>query len=96
MMKIKVMADYQCYPLWDMAPGMYGDIDPASLPISTELKHQLIDWAREFDATLNMEDPASSGFESEEAAAAFKERGLQLARRLQLELGANAEVSVKV
>ena len=96
MRKIKVMADYQCYPLWDMAPGMYGDVDPNSLPISAELKRQFIDWAQAFDATLNMDDPASSGFKSEEAAAAFKACGLQLARRLQLELGTDAEVSVQM
>lgn len=96
MKKIKVTADYQCHPLWDMTPGMYSDIDPNSLPISTELKKQFRDWALAFDETLDMNDPASSGFKSDEAAAAFKARGRQLAERLQLELGSEFVVSVKV
>ncbi|RBB31702.1 hypothetical protein DPV79_40645 [Burkholderia reimsis] len=96
MRKIKVMADYQCHPLWDMSPGMYGDIDPNTLPISVELKQRLTDWAREFDETLDMVDPAKSGFKSEEAVAAFKSRGVQLADQLQKELGSDFIVSVWV
>ena len=96
MRKIKVMADYQCHPLWDMSPGAYGDIDPNALPISDQLKQRLADWARAFDETLNMADPASSGFKSIEAEAAFKERGIQLAEQLQNELGPEFLISVKV
>ncbi|MGF6604820.1 hypothetical protein P3T23_009576 [Paraburkholderia sp. GAS448] len=96
MRKIKVMADYQCHPLWDMSPGMYGDIDPNTLPISVELKQQFVDWARVFDETLDMSDPASSGFKSSEAAAAFRAKGVQLAEQLQKELGADFLISVKV
>lgn len=96
MRKIKVMADYQCHPLWDVSPEMYGDVDPNTLPISTELKQQLADWAREFDETLNMSDPASSGFKSSEAEAAFKMKGVQISEKLQEELGAGFLISVKV
>lgn len=88
MKEIKVMADYQCHPLWDMAPGMYGDIDPSSLPISSELKKRLFDWAHAFDETLDMNDPSSSGFKNAEAVEAFKKDGLELAESLQAELGA--------
>lgn len=95
MRKIKVMADYQCHPLWDMSPGMYGDVDPNTLPISMELKQQFADWARVFDETLDMSDPASSGFKSTEAEAAFKAKGVQLAELLQKELGVDFLVSVK-
>ena len=31
---IKLMADYGCWPLWDMTPGEYGNVDPADVPIS--------------------------------------------------------------
>jgi len=96
MRKIKVMADYQCHPLWDMSPGMYGDVDPNTLPISVELKQQLANWARAFDETLDMSDPANSGFKSTEAATAFKATGVQLAEQLQRELGADFLISVKV
>jgi hypothetical protein len=96
MRKIKVMADYQCHPLWDASPGMYGDIDPSTLPISTQLKQNFSDWARVFDETLDMSDPASSGFKNSVEEAAFKARGVQLAEQLQNELGADFLVSVKV
>ncbi|WGY73050.1 hypothetical protein KEC55_33935 [Burkholderia cepacia] len=95
MRKIKVMADYQCHPLWDMSPGMYGDVDPKTLPISVELQQQLAEWARVFDETLNMLDPANSGFKSTEAEAAFKAKGIQLAEQLQKELGVDFFISVE-
>jgi hypothetical protein len=96
MRQIRVMADYQCHPLWDMSPGSYGDIDPGTLPISEELTQRLTDWAHEFDETLDVADPAKSGFKSEEAAAAFKARGAQLADQLQNELGPDFFISVKI
>jgi hypothetical protein len=96
MRTIKVMADYQCHPLWDMSPGLYGDVDPNMLPISAKLKQQFADWARVFDKTLNMSDPANSGFKSAKAEAAFKAQGIQLAEQLQNELGDDFIVSVKV
>jgi hypothetical protein len=94
--KIKVMADYQCHPLWDLSPGMYGDVDPNSLPTSTELRQQLADWARAFDETLDMADPANSGFANAEEEAAFKAEGIRLAERLQHELGSEFIVSIMV
>ncbi|OAI76939.1 hypothetical protein RSP799_19475 [Ralstonia solanacearum] len=96
MRKIKVMADYQCHPLWDPPTGAYGDIDPSTLPITEGLKHKLINWAASFDETLDVADPANSGFKSIEVEAAFKARGIQLAEQLQKELGSGFLVSVKV
>jgi hypothetical protein len=43
-----------------------------------------------------MEDPAASGFGSEEAEAAFKSRGTRLADQLQNELGPDFSVSINV
>jgi hypothetical protein len=93
--KLKVMADSQCHPLWDMSPGMYGDVDPNKLPISAELKQEFADWARAFDETLDPSDPARSGFRSTGAEAAFKAKGVQLAEQLQNELGTDFLTSVK-
>jgi len=90
------MADYQCHPLWDMSPGKYGDIDPNTLPISSELKRRLIDWARIFDDTLDVSDPVNSGFKSAEAKSTFEAQGVQLAKQLQSELGSEFQVSIKI
>lgn len=95
MKKLKVMADYECFPIWDMSPEKYGDVDPNVLPISDELKQQLFDWSNEYDGTMNHSDPASSGFKSREVEMAFKERGVKLAHQLQKELGPNYKVLIK-
>lgn len=96
MRTIKLMADYQCFPLWEASPGEVGNIDPEGLPISQNLKDQLSAWARAFDATLNMDYPPDSGFESEEAEAEFKREGYRLAEQLRGELGPRFTVTVQV
>ena len=90
--KIKVMADYQCWPLWEASPGKFGDIDPASLPISDSLRAELLEWKKRFDSILNLDDPASSRFPDAAAEQEFKRMGAALAERLQQELGAGYEV----
>lgn len=96
MRAIKVMADYQCFPLWEASPGEVGNIDPESLPISQGLKARLHAWARAFDATLNMDYPPDSGFESDEAEAEFKREGYHLAEQLKRELGPEFTITVHV
>ncbi len=54
--KIKLMADYQCYPLWDMEE--IGNIDPNKLPISIVLKRQLNTWAECYDDLLVTKEPS--------------------------------------
>lgn len=90
------MADYQCFPLWEASPGVVGNIDPQDLPISSSLKQRLMTWAIRFNTTLNMNDPANSGFESEQAAYAFRQEGELLAQSLQEELGAAFIITKKL
>lgn len=90
------MADYDCFPLWDASPGRVGNIDPESLPISPQLKADLMAWATVFDRTLNRDDPLNSGFVNDCAKEAFKAQGRALAERLQAELGLDFEVKIKV
>lgn len=88
MRAIKLMPDYFCYPLWEASPGKVGNIDPKTLPISPALQQQLLAWARLFDQTLDMNDPRSAGFKSEEAVITFNQTGATLATQLREELGA--------
>lgn len=92
MRRLKLMADYECHPLWGTVAAEIGDVDPASLPISAALVADLAAWAAAYDATLDRADPAASGFATDEAAAAFRARGAVLARRLEAELGAGYEI----
>jgi len=69
------MCDYDCHPLWEAPPGEVGNIDPASLPITTDLRIALAAWSLRFDETLNRDDPRLSGFAREEERAFFKSEG---------------------
>jgi len=90
--KIKLMADYECYPLWWASSGKAGDIDPETMPLSEETVSRLEKWADIYDAKLNWEDPNSSGFPTLEAKAAFEQEGISLWKQLQKELAPNYEV----
>ena len=80
------MPDYECWPLWHHEGDTVGCIDPASLPISSELASDLLEWQKVFDRTLNQSDPANSGFSSDEAETKFIRMGMDLAVRLKAEL----------
>jgi hypothetical protein len=96
MRSIKLMADYHSHPLWEASPGQVGNIDPATLPISSELVAQLAKWARMYDATLNPADPVSSGFKSEQEQAEFKRLGCEIGERLKDELGPEYVLKMKI
>jgi len=93
MKKIKLMADYQCYPLWVNSSNEVGNIDPDTLPISDFLKKELNDWSEEYDATLDLDDPANSGFKNLEDEVNFKKKGSYLQEELQKELGNDFEIT---
>ena len=94
--RIRLMADYFCFPLWHDGGAEAGDIDPASLPIDDALKRDLDAWARAFDAILDMDDPANKGgWESPQACADFAAQGARLAQRLRDELGPGWAVAYK-
>ncbi|NET61258.1 MAG: hypothetical protein F6K47_35560 [Symploca sp. SIO2E6] len=91
--KIKLMPDYGCYPLWWAEGNLIGNIDPATLPLSKETVKRLLDWATTCSQTLNWEDPASgSGFASQEAEEEFEPEGMSLWNQLQEELAEDYEV----
>jgi len=92
MKKIKLMADYGCDPLWKQPPYGIGNIPPESLPISESLRKALHEWAFEYDRTLDLADPSTADFESQESADKFVTTGYALLSRLKSELGNAYEV----
>lgn len=96
MKTIKLMADYECSPLWHACGEEVGDIDLNDLPISTSLKNQLWSWADVYDRTLNWDDPATSGFKNADEVEAFTADGIKLADQLRVELGADFSVRVDI
>ncbi|WP_049228227.1 MULTISPECIES: hypothetical protein [Neisseriaceae] len=87
MKKIKLMPDYNCFPIWGMDDDNFGNIDPYSLPISKSLAEELLGWANKYDETLNIDEPLNSGFENIEKENIFKDEGEKLFKKLKLELG---------
>lgn len=83
------MADYSAWPLWLAGEN----VNPDRFPISSELQDRLRVWSQTYDAILNRDDPASSGFPSREAELAWEEQGRRLWHDLQHELGAEYIVS---
>lgn len=96
MKKIKLMADYGCFPLWHASGEEVGDIDPNDLPLSQELRQGLADWACAFDQTLNQDYPPDSGFKNDADEVEFKQQATRLAEQLREELGPEFEVTVQV
>lgn len=94
MKKIKLMPDYHCHPLWHDDSVECGDIDPDVLPLSDELKVRISRWAAVFDGLLNLDDPASSGFETQEEEKNFAREGELIMEELKNELGDEYVVSL--
>ncbi len=57
-MKIKLMADYHCWPLWYVDTERVGNLDLMTLPLSHDLQRRLEAWAECYDKHLNPDDPA--------------------------------------
>ena len=56
------------------------------------LKSSLEEWAKRYDAILNIDDPASSGFKNKEEEKLFIDDGYKSAQRLREELGNEYEI----
>ncbi|WP_374414696.1 hypothetical protein [Novosphingobium colocasiae] len=85
-MKIKVMTDYECAPLWWDEAERTGDIKPEDLGLSLHLCTELWAWAGTYDATMDRNDPRLSGFASASDEYAFEEQGRLLASAVASEL----------
>lgn len=90
--KIRLMTDYDCFPLWLLLPDGIRNISPDELPISDNLKRDILGWAARYDLTLRREDPALSGFVSIQEEEDFDNTGMGLWASLRYELGEGFDV----
>lgn len=90
--KIKLMADYGCDPLWWAGDHRVGNINLATLPLSQEIIQRLYNWADAFDARLNLADPSDSPEVTPEEVERFEWEGLSLWKQLDQELSPDYEV----
>jgi len=91
--KIKIMADYQCYPLWGNFGDCQGNINPDNLPISNDLRNALERWQAVYDKILVLDDPGASGFKTVEAETEFEKQGVVIWQQLAQVLRGIAKVS---
>ncbi|WP_347017236.1 hypothetical protein H2788_06390 [Acinetobacter seifertii] len=90
---IKLMPDYQCYPLWEYDEfGLVTNLNPKDLPISEILIDKLILWSDMYDETLCLDDPINSGFKSIQDERKFKLLESELLDILKEELNGQYEV----
>ena len=81
---IKLLADYQCWPLWHHEGKVVGDIDPRETGVSDALVGDLERWVEVFESHMDLKDPASTRWTKEEAQ--FDSEGRKLCCRLAEEL----------
>ena len=93
MRKLKLMTDYDCFPLWESRQDKLENIDPNSLNITDDLKESLFLWAAIYDATLNQAYPPDSGFATEDEAKKFEQEGRRIFDELTLQLKNGFEFS---
>jgi len=82
---IRLLADYQCWPLWHHEDDKVGDIDPREIGVSDALIGDLERWVELFESHLDWSDPASTRWTKEEEDQ-FDFAGRNLCRRLSAEL----------
>ena len=90
---MKLMADFQCFPLWEYADSdLIDNVSPENLPLTTTLKADLLEWASAYDKTLNPDYPPESGFASLEDEENFENEGKRLWNELKSQLGTDYKV----
>jgi hypothetical protein len=87
MMKLRLECEYLAWPVFCPDVASMGHVNVEDLPISEELKIEILLWDEEYQATYNSAYPPDSGFESTIHKAAHSRKGAELAERLQDELG---------
>ncbi|MEI8633219.1 hypothetical protein P4S72_16590 [Vibrio sp. PP-XX7] len=72
------MADYECYPIWEILEDGVDNIDPDSLHLPQDIRDSLIHWSQRYDDTLDANNPQKSGFTSTELEDEFETEGKRL------------------
>ncbi|QRQ12344.1 hypothetical protein [Acinetobacter pittii] len=94
---IKLMPDYQCYPLWEYDElGLVANLNPEDLPVSKVLIDKLILWSDRYDETLCLDNPINSGFKSREDEKKFQLLGEELFKSLREELSGQYDVIYEI
>lgn len=80
--RLKLMADYDCWPLWDLDDPH--NVDPHELRLTAELLAELLAWSEMFDGILDR-STGHAAFKSEQQEHAFDQTGRRLLEALRKE-----------
>lgn len=86
-MKLIVGREYLADPIFCPDSQYMGHVDVNDLPISHDLKEKIQEWNDEYQATFDTDYPPDSAFKSPQLETAHIEKGSELVKRLQMELG---------
>ena len=88
--KIKLMAEYNYSPLWDMETADNLNLD--ELPLSSSIQKKLSNWAEIYNQIINWDNPADSHFFDAVSQDNFEREGVNIWRQLQEELSPNYQI----
>ena len=89
---VKLSPEFMCYPIWMEEENCLLPINHYELKISTELKQKIEAWDKQYQSTYVDDYPPDSKFETARDEKKFMERGYEIQKALQLELGNTYEV----
>ena len=81
-----MMSEYHCYPLWEAMSDGLKNFEAYDLEIPEYLARRIEEWGDAFENTYQSDDPASSGFRTEESKEEFVKRGSILLQELRIVL----------
>lgn len=73
--RVRLMAEWKSWPLWDYSDEFPDNADPAAFGLPADLADDIARWDGRFQSTFVSDDPASSGFPERAAAEKFDEEG---------------------
>jgi hypothetical protein len=89
---IKLMADYDCFPTWEVFDDGTENINPDSLDISDQLKKDLEVWSDAYDQTINIDDPGNSKLLNPDLEKKIETEGKRLWSELKKQLNPSYKV----
>lgn len=90
--RLRLSAEYFCFPVWEVYDGGVQDIDPQTLPVSDQLKCDLVEWQKLHQSSYNDEYPPDSQFLTKDDELKFRQQRLVLCKRLKHELGEQFDI----
>lgn len=95
MKTIRFGAVYGAPPIFCADVDQMGYVEPESLPLSESLLADLGVWDHEYQVTFREDYPPDSQFPSDKDRIHHNQRGLELSRRLEEELGPDTLVEFR-